>query len=180
METFFAWLMALKRKEGPTALVVTRQNVPLLSRAEGFSHEQIEKGGYILTESSKSTPDLILVATGSEVHLADKAASLLKERDIDARVVSMPSMEIFEEQSEAYRHSVIPKDCAHIVAIEAGHTRDWDHYLRGHGLFIGLNTFGHSAPTKVLADKYGFTPEKIAEQVTEWYDLVKGEKSSVN
>lgn len=180
LETYFAWLMALKRKDGPTALLVTRQNVPLLSRAEGFSYQQIEKGGYTLTESSKSTPDLIVVATGSEVHLADKAASILRDRGIHTRVVSMPSMEIFEEQSEAYRHSVIPEDFSHIVAIEAGHTRDWDHYLRGRGLFIGLNTFGHSAPSRVLGDKYGFTPDKIAQQITSWYDRVKGEKSPVN
>ncbi len=179
METFFAWLMALRRKEGPVALVVTRQNVPLLQRAEGFSHEQIGKGGYVLTESSKSTPDLILVATGSEVHLGQKAASLLKERDIHVRVVSMPSMEIFEEQSEAYRHSVIPGGFSHIVAIEAGRTRDWDRYLKGNGLFIGLSTFGHSAPSKVIADQYGFTPEKITEQIIKWYERVKGEKSSV-
>jgi transketolase len=179
METSFAWLQALKRKNGPTALVLTRQNVPLLKRPEGFNHGLLEKGGYILSDSSKPMPDIVMIATGSEVHVTDRAASLLREQGIDARVVSMPSLEIFEEQSEEYKSSVIPDGCRHMVAVEASHTRDWDRYLKG-GLFIGLSTFGHSAPSNVLADKLGFTPEKIAGQVAAWYAGVEGEKSRVS
>ncbi|MDQ7826811.1 MAG: transketolase [Candidatus Eremiobacteraeota bacterium] len=168
METAMAWFSALKRKEGPTALVVSRQNVPQLKRAARFDASLITRGGYILEDSKKPSPDVILLASGSEVHLAQRAHELLKAQEIDARIVSMPSIEVFLDQEPSYRHSVIPRNFARVVAIEASLTRDWDRFTAPSGLTIGLTRFGDSAPAKTIAQHYGFTPEKVAERVAVW------------
>lgn len=168
LETGMSWFYALKRKEGPTTIILTRHNVPQLKRRQSFNPSEILRGGYIIEDSDKSEPDLIIMATGSEVHLAQKARHLLLSEKIDARIVSVPSLEVFEEQDETYKNDVIPEDYDKIVAIEAGRTRDWDKYIGRSGLFIGMSGFGESAPMKELANHFGFTPEKITKRITEW------------
>ncbi|MGC8876035.1 transketolase [Thermus sp.] len=153
-ETFYAWQVALKRKEGPTALVLTRQAVPLLSpeKAKGLL-----RGGYILEDAEK--PQGVLVATGSEVHLALKARALLREKGVGVRVVSLPSFELFAAQPEAYRREVLPPGLP-VVAVEAGASLGWERYARK---VVGLDRFGASAPYPEVYERLGFTPERVAE-----------------
>lgn len=157
-ETFYAWQVALKRKEGPTALVLTRQAVPLLSpeKAKGLL-----RGGYVLEDAEE--PQGVLVATGSEVHLALKARALLLERGVRVRVVSLPSFELFEAQPEAYRHEVLPPGLP-VVAVEAGATLGWERYAKK---VVGLDRFGASAPYPEVYERLGFTPERVAEALAE-------------
>lgn len=157
-ETFYAWQVALKRKEGPTALVLTRQAVPLLSpeKAKGLL-----RGGYVLEDAEESQG--VLVATGSEVHLALKTRALLLERGVRVRVVSLPSFELFEAQPEAYRHEVLPPGLP-VVAVEAGATLGWERYVKK---VVGLDRFGASAPYPEVYERLGFTPERVAEALAE-------------
>ncbi len=166
LETAAAWISALKNKTGPTCLILSRQNLPQLHKTADKSRlETILKGGYILEESAKSKPDAVLVASGSEVHVAADARKVLLESGIDVRVVSVPSIEIFMAQDKHYREAVIPS-AAKVIAMEASNTKDWDRFTAANGgLFIGLDNFGHSAPSEVLAEKYGFTGPQIAEKV---------------
>ena len=157
-ETFYAWQVALKRKEGPTALILTRQAVPLLSpeKAKGAL-----KGGYILEDAEN--PEGILVATGSEVHLALKARALLAEKGRRVRVVSLPSFELFAAQPEEYRREVLPPGLP-TVAVEAGATLGWERYAHK---VVGLDRFGASAPYPEVYEKLGFTPERVAGTLEE-------------
>ncbi|RTI48366.1 transketolase [Thermus scotoductus] len=157
-ETFYAWQVALKRKEGPTALVLTRQAVPLLSpeKAKGAL-----KGGYILEDVEN--PEGVLVATGSEVHLALKARALLAEKGRRVRVVSLPSFELFAAQPEEYRREVLPPGLP-TVAVEAGATLGWERYAHK---VVGLDRFGASAPYPEVYEKLGFTPERVAGALEE-------------
>lgn len=157
-ETAAAWLAALRRKEGPTALILTRQDVPQLS---GTSREA-EKGAYILDREKGPKPDVILIASGSEVWLALQAKELLKEKGVDARVISMPSHELFQSQSPAYREEVLPAAIKKRVVIEAGHSMGWEPYAGSEGAVISFDSFGASAPGEVLRQKFGFTAENIA------------------
>ncbi len=159
-ETAAAYLAALKRTDGPTALVLTRQNLPLL---EGTGPDAL-KGAYILSDSEKETPDIILMATGSEVQLIAEAKKALKEKGIDARVVSMPSWEIFEEQSEEYKESVLPKNVRARVAVEAGSSFGWHKYVGLDGEVISRDDFGASAPADILFREFGFTVENVVEK----------------
>jgi transketolase len=170
METSMAWLSAVKRKDGPTALVLSRQNVPQIERGADFDPSIIMRGGYILEDSKKLPPDLVIIATGSEVHLAQKTKSLLEAEGFDSRIVSVPSLEVFMEQEEEYRIKVIPRVVARMVVIEASNSRDWDRFLGNYGLFLGINHFGASAPAKVLADHYGFTAEKLKDTLLRWLE----------
>jgi transketolase len=121
------------------------------------------KGGYVLCDSTKKTPDLILIATGSEVNLAVSAKAELAKQGIDARVVSMPCVEDFEAQSEKYKESVLPKSVRARVAIEAGSPMCWYKYVGMDGKIIGMDSFGESAPAKKLFEKYGFTVENVVD-----------------
>ena len=157
--------MALKNKTGPTALILSYKGVPLLhnKKTEKEDVEYVRKGGYIISKEEKEAK-FVLIATGSEVHIAIEAQEALKEEGIDVRVVSMPVPEIFEEQSTEYKNSVIPKGVP-VVAIEASKTRDWDRFVRGNGIVIGMTSFGHSASDIVLKEKFGFTGKAIAEKI---------------
>ncbi len=162
-ETAAAWLLALSRTDGPTALVLTRQNLPLL---DGTGKDAF-KGAYILSDSEKETPDIILLATGSEVQLILQAKALLKAQGIDARVVSMPSWEIFEEQSEAYKESVLPKGVKARLAVEAGSSFGWHKYTGFDGDIISIDCFGASAPADTLFKEFGFTVENVVNKALE-------------
>ncbi len=161
-ETGAAWIAALKHREGPVALLLTRQNVPVLDRSVFPPAGEVEKGAYVLWENRPGeTPDLIFLATGSEVHLALEAGRQLAPHG-RIRVVSMPSWELFERQPSGYREAVLPSGCRKRVAIEAGSTLGWQKYTGLEGRIVGLDHFGASAPYPVLAEQYGFTADRIA------------------
>ncbi|MFO7535929.1 MAG: transketolase [Kiritimatiellia bacterium] len=165
-ETSAAWIAALKHKDGPTAILLTRQNLPVIDRKAFPPANSLEKGAYILWDSAPGDPELILMATGSEVSLALEAARQLAAQ-CKVRVVSMPSWEYFEKQDPAYKQSVLPDGCRKRVAIEAGSTTGWQKYTGCRGAIIGLDDYGASAPYQVLAEKYGFTPENVVRVAQE-------------
>ena len=158
-ETIAAWYSAMTSKTTPTALILTRQNLPQLA---GSSKEAL-KGGYIIRDSKKDVPDCILIASGSEVSLAIAAAEKLLVDGIDARVVSMPCMDIFEEQSAEYKNHILPKNVTKRVAIEALSTFGWERYTGLDGAVIGMTSFGASAPQDKLFEKFGFTVDRVVE-----------------
>lgn len=158
-ETAAAWIKALETRDRPTALILTRQDVPVLKETS----RDAEKGGYILIKEKKKKPDLILMASGSEVRLAVEAHKILKGKGIDSRVVSMPSITIFKEQKKEYMEDVLPKDVKLRIAVEAGVGAVWNEFLGRKGRFIGLDDFGHSAPGEVIMENLGFTAENVAE-----------------
>lgn len=158
-ETIAAWYSAMTSKTTPTALILTRQNLPQLA---GSCKEAL-KGGYIIRDSKKDVPDCILIASGSEVSLAIAAAEKLLVDGIDARVVSMPCMDIFEEQSAEYKNHILPKNVTKRVAIEALSTFGWERYTGLDGAVIGMTSFGASAPQDKLFEKFGFTVDRVVE-----------------
>jgi transketolase len=163
VETAVAWKAAIKRKDGPTCLILSRQNLPHQPRTVE-QLELIEKGGYVLLDS-EGTPDAILIATGSEVEQAVGAAHKLKEKGKKVRVVSMPCTDIFDAQDAAYRESVLPAKVTARVAIEAGVKDIWLKYVGLQGQVIGMNRFGESAPAGVLFKEYGFTVDNVVKTV---------------
>ncbi len=164
-ETAAAWRVALERRDGPTALILTRQGVPIIDRSRFAGAEGVARGGYILAPEPEGPPDIILLASGSEVHLALATWERLVSKGVCARVVSMPSWELFEAQPEAYRESVLPPTVWARVAIEAAHPQGWDRYVGPWGKVLGVERFGASAPYKVLAEKFGFTVENVLQYV---------------
>jgi transketolase len=161
-ETVEAWQLAYNRREGPTALVLTRQGLPILERPRGG----VDRGGYVL----RTGDDVAIVATGSEVSLALGAADLLEESGVSVRVVSMPCLESFEEQDTAYREEVLGGDVLR-VSIEAGVTAGWRSIVGDGGLSIGIDRFGASAPIDDLAEHFGFTPTAVAEAIRARLDV---------
>ncbi len=162
-ETAAAWVAALKNTQGPTAILLTRQNLPVLDRAQFPPASRLEQGAYTLWQSAKGRPKLILIASGSEVSLAlDAARELAKDPQLIIRVVSMPSWELFERQPEKVKKAVLPPYCKLRLSIEAGATLGWEKYVGPRGRAFGLDHFGASAPYKALAKEYGFTAENIA------------------
>ena len=161
-ETTACWIDALTGKE-PSCIVVSRQTLPMLDG----TGDKAFKGGYILADSTKKTPDAILIATGSEVSLAVGAKKALAEQGIDVRVVSMPCVEVFGKQCEKYKESVLPNAVRKRVAIEAGATMCWYKYVGMDGKIIGIDTFGESAPAGKLFAKYGFTVDNVVNAVNE-------------
>jgi transketolase len=168
-ETAEAWRAAIRNSKGPTVLVLTRQKVPIIDRKTCASAEGLRQGGYVLWDSAKSRPDLILIATGSEVSLALEAGKKFAERQTGkcVRVVSMPSWEIFDKQPKNYRESVLPPEINARVSVEAAATLGWEHYVGLEGSKIGLDRFGASAPGEVLFEKFGFTTERVLEVAQE-------------
>jgi len=162
-ETAAAWRVALERRDGPTALILTRQKLPVLFETARDPAKTVARGAYILVESS-GIPDLLLIASGSEVHLALEARDLLAEKGIAVRVVSMPSWELFDTQPASYREAVLPPLVTARLAIEAGVTQGWARYVGLAGDVMGLDRFGASAPYKVLMEQFGFTAEVVAER----------------
>lgn len=163
-ETAVAWRVALERS-GPTALVLTRQNVPVFDRERMGAAEGLRRGAYVLLDADEGKrPDLVLIASGSEVALAVEARERLRERGVQARVVSMPSWALFEAQPQAYREEVLPAEAPVRLAVEAGSPLGWERYVGPFGGVLGIERFGASAPYKVLAEQYGFTAGHVVEQ----------------
>ena len=160
-ETIAAWYSAITSTETPTALVLTRQNIPQLEH----SSKEALKGAYILEDSEKETPDAIIIATGSEVRLAIEAKAELAKEGIDVRVVSMPCMEIFDKQSAEYKEAVLPKNVRARVAVEALIDYGWGKYVGLDGATVTMESFGASAPPAVLFEKFGITTENVVKTV---------------
>ncbi len=161
-----AWLYALRRQDGPTGLVLTRQKVPTAERGSAKfapNAKGLHRGGYVLAEASQTVPMLIVLATGSEVQLALEARALLEKEKIGTRVVSMPCFEQFDAQPVEYRESVLPRSVRARVSVEAGIAHGWERYLGDFGQAVGVSSFGASAPDKVLFEQFGLTVEKVVE-----------------
>ena len=165
-ETLEAWRLALTNAEGPTTLVFSRQNLPVLGRSICAPASGVRRGGYILWESS-ANPELILMATGSEVTITLSAARTLAEEGFRVRVISLPSWEIFDRQPAVYRDDVFPPNVTARIAVEAGIRLGWEHYTGLAGKIIGMDTFGASAPGPVLYEKFGFTSAHIVAAARE-------------
>lgn len=160
-ETAAGWYLAVTSQETPTALVLTRQNLPQLA---GSSKEAL-KGGYIVADAAKETPDAIIIASGSEVSLAVEAKDMLAKEGVDVRVVSMPCMELFEQQDDAYKAQVLPANVRARVAVEAASDFGWGKYVGLDGATVTMHGFGASAPAELLFEKFGFTAENVANTV---------------
>lgn len=162
-ETAVAWQAAIERRDGPTVIALTRQGVAQHTRTV-TAPTAISRGGYII-ENTTSEPDVILIATGSEVQLAIDAAAALETENIATRVVSMPSTDVFDAQDSAYREAVLPAACRHRIAIEAGSRDGWYRYVGTHGRVIGMDHYGDSAPGPTLFDHFGFTVKNVVATV---------------
>ncbi len=163
-EVVEAWKVIAQLKHSPAALVLTRQNVPTLDRTKYASASGLTKGAYVLADAADGKPEVILMATGSELSLCVDAYEKLKTEGIRARVVSMPSWEIFEQQNEAYRESVLPSSVTARVSVEMAATLGWDRYVGPKGREIGMHSFGASAPLKDLLKNFGFTVEAVVAE----------------
>ncbi|TFV99022.1 transketolase [Leifsonia flava] len=173
-EVSYAWLEILKRRQGPAGIALTRQNIAVFERGDGeasgdvfASAKNTAKGAYVLAEAANGTPDVILIATGSEVQLAVQAREALKADGINARVVSAPSLEWFEEQSAEYRESVLPASVTARVSVEAGISMSWDKYVGDRGRSISIEHFGASADWKTLFREFGITAEAVVAAAKE-------------
>ncbi len=164
IETAAGWYLALNRKDTPVGLILSRQGLPNI---EGTSKDAL-KGGYIV-KNEKDKLDLILIGTGSELQLAYEAAQILEEKDIGVRVVSMPSMELFEEQSEEYKNSILPKNITKRVAVEAAISFGWHKYVGLEGKVISIDSFGASAPAKQLFEKFNITVDNVVNTALELF-----------
>ncbi len=164
-ETAAAWYSAITSEKVPTVLALSRQNLPQI---KGSSKEAL-KGGYIISDSEKQTPEAIIIATGSEVSLAVEAQKELKEKGHDVRVVSMPCMDIFEKQSEEYKQKVLPNEVEKRLVVEAGASLCWGKYLGFKGKTVTIDTFGASAPANVLFKKFGFSTENVVKKALELF-----------
>jgi transketolase len=159
-----AWKLAIDRTHDPVALVLTRQNVPVLDRSKYASAAGVQKGGYVLADAED--PQIIFIATGSEVSLAVGAHEQLAGEGIASRVVSLPCWELFDRQDKAYRDEVLPHGPLR-VAVEEASTLGWERYVGDEGVILGMTTFGQSAPFKDVEEEFGFTPDKIAAKAKE-------------
>ena len=162
-ETAAAWRCAVEERDRPTVLVLTRQKVPALAPDAGMA-EGVARGAYVLADAPNGAPDVLLLATGSEVHLALEARDLLAEQGVAARVVSMPCWERFERQPQAYHDAVLPPDVQARVAVEAGVTLGWQKWVGERGAVVGVDRFGASAPYKVIMEKFGLTAQNVADR----------------
>jgi transketolase len=163
-ETAVAWRVAIESRDRPVALALTRQNVPVLDRSQFAAAEGLRRGAYVLTDAPNEKPDLVLIGTGSEVALVVAARQKLAEQSIQARVVSMPSWELFELQPRDYRESVLPRSIRPRLAVEAGLPQGWHRYVGDDGDIIGIERFGASAPGNIVMEKLGFTVNHVAER----------------
>jgi transketolase len=166
-ETAHAWWMAINRRNGPTALALTRQNLPVWDRREFASAAGLRRGAYVLADrrpdGREGPPELILMASGSEVSIAVGAGEILRKEGVSVRLVSFPSWELFAEQSEAYRSQVLPPSVRARVAVEAARPLGWERWVGEAGVAIGLDRFGASAPYKDIYRAVGLTEERVAE-----------------
>jgi transketolase len=165
-ETALAWRFAIEQTETPTAMALSRQGLPTWDPA-GVPDEAIHRGAYILRESSQgSSPDVILIATGSEVHVCNGAVDLLEQDGIATRLVSAPCLDRFASQDAGYRDAVLPPACRARLAVEAASPLGWDRWVGDDGDILGMQTFGASAPQPDLYEHFGFTPENVAARAT--------------
>src|SRR5437870_8648906 len=156
-QTAVAWRVAIETRDRPVPLALTRQNVPTLDRTQFAAADKLRRGAYVLADAPDGRPDLVLIGTGSEVSLAVAAREKLSERKIQARVVSMPSWELFDLQPKEYRDSVLPASIKRRVAVEAALPQGWHRYVGDGGDVIGIERFGASAPGNVVMEKLEFT-----------------------
>jgi transketolase len=163
-ETAEAWRVALEHRHGPTALALTRQNLPILEETAAKAGEGVEKGAYILLDPAEGEPEIVLIATGSEVFITLEAGKKLAGEGVRVRVVSMPSWELFDRQSAEYRRSVLPPSVRKRLAVEAASPFGWHKYVGEEGEIHAIDRFGASAPYKDLAEEFGFTADKVAER----------------
>jgi transketolase len=166
-ETAEAWRAAMDRSHQPVALVLTRQDVPIIDRSKYASAEGLRRGGYVLAGPDGGDPEVILIATGSEVALALEAHEQLIADGVASRVVSLPCWELFERQDQAYQDEVLPPSLTRRVSIEEASTLGWDRFVGQDGIRIGMHTFGSSAPLKDVLTEFGFTPDKVVEAAKE-------------
>lgn len=164
-ETVAAYRYVLRQKKGPVALVFSRQGLPVLEETATHARNGVEKGGYVLKEANNSDPEAILIATGSEVQLAVAAQRRLAEEGIHVRVVSMPSWELFEQQEEAYRESVLPRSVTKRLAVEAASPMGWERYVGIEGDVLGIDRFGASAPGEKMMEEFGFTTDNVVARL---------------
>src|SRR5215471_6832361 len=160
-----AWRVIMGLRHQPACLVLSRQTVPTLDRERYASASGVARGAYVLADAQHGRPEILLIGTGSEIQLCVKVYEELTREGIAARVVSMPSWELFEQQEQGYRDDVLPPDVTARIAVEQGSTVGWDRYVGSNGVVIGMHTFGSSAPLKDLLTKFGFTPGKVMESV---------------
>ncbi|MDQ7817416.1 MAG: transketolase [Melioribacteraceae bacterium] len=165
IETAIAWAFALRHKDGPISLILSRQKIEAFEREKDFKPEDVLKGAYIISKGNKEKLDLVIAASGSEVPIAADAKKLLPELSI--RVVSIPSREVFDKQSNDYKEKIFPADVP-VVVIEAATMTGWGDLFRQKLLTIGMTGFGASGPYKTLAEKFGFTPQHVAEKIKHW------------
>lgn len=169
-ETASAWVAALNHKDSPTALILSRQDIPVINRSVYSSQNHLRYGAYVL-KNSEGDPDIILMASGSEVAIALEATLQLQEKGVRARLVSMPSFELFRSNSDEYRNSILPSSCKKRVAIEAAAQNDWYEFVGLDGLIICVDRYGASAPSKTIAEHYGFTAQNILREITKKWRL---------
>jgi transketolase len=162
-ETSAAWVLAIERRDGPVALALTRQKLPVLEGTAEKAREGVARGGYVLRDSSGGSPQLIIIATGSELQLAMAAAQALDGDGIATRVVSLPCWEQFDAQDQAYRDSVLPPDVRKRVSVEVGVSLGWERWVGDEGAIIGLDHFGASAPAGTIFEHFGFTADRVAD-----------------
>lgn len=172
-ETAQAWKVALEKRTGPVALVLSRQNLPVFDRSGMADAANLSKGAYIMIDTDRVYPDVLLLATGSEVQLAVEAHARLAEQGISANVISFPSWELFEQQPDEYKEYVLPPSVKARVAIEAGVTMGWEKYVGPQGTIIGLDRFGASAPYQVIFEQLGFTVDNVVLRALETIDKSK-------
>ncbi len=167
-ETAVAWAAALQNTGCPTALILSRQKAPAIDRKNISDAKGLLRGAYIVSDPADGNPDVILIATGTEVRTTQDALKLLDAEGVKARLVSMPSWDLFEKQGKDYRDSILPPAVVKRVAVEAASPFGWERYVGTGGLVLGINRFGASAPLKVLQENFGYTPEKIAQSIREY------------
>jgi transketolase len=164
-ETSAAWAYALENKSNPVALVLTRQNLPILAGAVNNAREGIKRGAYVVSDAANGQPVAQILATGSEVQLAVAAQEALAAEGIQVRVISMPSWDLFDKQSQVYKDSVLLPNVKARLAVEMAHPFGWDRFVGDQGAVLGINTFGASAPGDRVIAEYGFTVENVVSKV---------------
>lgn len=172
-ETVQAWKVALEKRDGPVALILSRQNLPIYDRSKMGHADNLRRGAYVLLDSDRIYPDVLLLATGSEVQFAVEAHTKLAEQGISAHVISMPSWELFEKQPDEYKNFILPPAVKARLAIEAGVPMGWERWVGSHGAIIGLERFGASAPYKAIYEHLGFTTDNVVLRALETIDKSK-------
>jgi transketolase len=175
-EVVEAWRVIMQLRHEPAALALTRQALPTLDRTKYAPASGVAKGAYVLADAPDGKPEVLIMGSGSEVSLCVDAFEQLKTEGIKARVVSMPSWELFEKQDEKYREGVLPKAITARLYVEQAGTFGWSRYVGTSGATIGMHTFGASAPLKELQKKFGFTPDRVVAAAKEQIAAAKGRK----